>query len=303
MALKSPMGAWGKATTLTGKNKVTTTCSHPGLLEKRDGELILNVTETVHEPIILEHEGDDAKVTVRIVTSPSAEATIIETVTGGVVHEVIAGLAANSEIAYAVIQKGTYASGKRAVLEQDARITWFELNTGTAYSRTITELHEGARVRSNSIFLGKPGDHIDFGTKAEHHEPYSQSQLFTKGVLRGAHAIYDGVLDIKKTAPHSEAHQKENCLLLDTDAEIKAAPQLFINNNDVKCSHAASTTKPDEALAFYLQSRGVSQEVTEAMLIKAFVWPVIESLPQHLSCWVEKYVEEGLTEYSGGHDE
>jgi len=206
-------------------------------------------------------------------------------------------LAENSSLAYGLIQNGLYKGTKRAVLEKNAQMTWFELNTGTGKSRTTTELTEGSSVRSNSIFLGREGDHIDFGTKAIHLEPYTSSQLFTKGALRGAQAIYDGVLDIKKSAPHSEAHQKENCLLLNEAAEIKAAPQLFIDNNEVKCSHAVSTTKPDEALAFYLQSRGVSEDVSDAMLIKAFVWPVVETLPQHLMCWVEKHVEELLEEF------
>jgi len=297
MSLKSPTGVWGKKILITGENKVATDCTHPGLLEKKEGELIIHLKESLHEPLILTHTGEDAFVKVRITAEANTEATIIEHVTGRIAHTVTVGLAENSNVAYGLIQKGVYKGKKRAVLERNAHMTWFELNTGTGKSRTTTELNEGASVRSNSIFLGHEGEHIDFGTKAIHLEPYTSSQLFTKGALRGAHAIYDGVLDIKKSAPHSEAHQKEDCLLLDKDAEMKAAPQLFIDNNEVKCSHAVSTTKPDEALAFYVQSRGVSEEVSDAMLIKAFVWPVVETLPQHLMCWVEKHVEEMLENF------
>ena len=296
------MGVWGKKIDLSGKGRVETVCSHPGLLEKKEGELIIHITETIREPLVLTHTGEDSFVKTRIITEPNTEAVIIEHLTGSIVHKVTAGLAENSAVAYVAVQSGTYKGKKRAVLERDARMTWFELNTGTVISRTITELNEGSTVRSNSIFLGAEGDHIDFGTKAIHLEPYTSSQLFTKGVLRGAKAIYDGVLDIKRSAQHSTAHQKEDCLLLDEKAEIKAAPQLFIDNNDVKCSHAVSTTKPDEALAFYLQSRGVSKEVTDAMLVKAFVWPVIEALPKNLACWVEKYVEEALEKFGEGHE-
>lgn len=298
MSIHSPMGTWGKEINISGKGTAETNCSHPGLLEKKEGELIIHIKEKLHEPLVLSHEGEDAFINVRIVTEPGAEATIIEQVKGSISHKVTAGLAENSEITYGLIQEGTYLGKKRAVLGKDARMSFFELNRGIVKSRTTSELNEGANVRSNSIFLGDKGDHIDFGTKAIHIEPYTNSQLFTKGVLRGAHAVYDGVLDIKKAAQHSNAHQKEDCLLLDEDAEIKAAPQLFIDNNDVKCSHACSTTKPDEALEFYLQSRGVSEEVSDAMLVKAFVWPVIESLPRHLACWVEKHVEEALEVYS-----
>lgn len=282
------MGVWGKQLELTGEGNVTTT----GV--DQEGSIVLEITESVHEPIILQHDGNDGMVQLKVTVAPNVEATIIEYVKGTTVHDVQFELGANSEVAHGLIQEGTYRGVKHAVLGRDARMTWFELNTNNAQSRVHTELQEGSFVKSNSIFLGKPGEHIDFGSRATHHGAHSGSQLFTKGVLRGADAIYDGVLDIKSDAPHSQAHQREDCLLLDDTAEIKAAPQLFIDNNEVQCSHACSTTKPDEALSFYVQSRGVPKNISDAMLIKAFVWPVIESLPAHLACRIEKDVEERL---------
>jgi len=296
-AIHSPMGKWGKDITLKGTGRVETTISHPELVKEEDGVLLIHVKEPIHEPLTLTHKGNDATVTVKVLTEANAEITIIEHISGEITHNLSAELAENSSVAYGLLQEGTYNGTKNAVLARDARMTWFELNEGTVKSRTETKVKEVAFVKSNSIYLGTEGDHIDFGSTAIHKEPRAASQLFTKGVLRSAEAVYDGILDIKKEAPHSEAHQRADCLLLDDKAEVKAAPQLFIDNNDVQCSHACSTTKPDEALAFYLQSRGVSGEVSNTMLVKAFVWPVIEALPQHLACWVEKHVEKKLEEF------
>jgi len=66
--LKSPMGVWGKKVSITETNKVETICSHPELLEMREGAFIIQVKESLREPLVLTHSGNDALVRVRVVT-------------------------------------------------------------------------------------------------------------------------------------------------------------------------------------------------------------------------------------------
>lgn len=226
-----------------------------------------------------------------IIAKPNTELTIIEKCSGTsaqVNHFVEIFLEENSSVNYADIQEinGTYLSEKKALLARDARMTWLDVNASAeqTYSRVSSVLRgEGASTTNNSIFLGKKQAMIDYRGDAYHEAKYTSSRLLTKGLLNDeAKAIYEGQLNIGSEAPKSDAFQQEDCLLLSEHAEIKASPQLYINNNDVQCSHAATTSKPEKKLLFYLMSRGLNKQEAQKILLKAHVWPSIEALPQAL---------------------
>jgi len=96
-----------------------------------------------------------------------------------------------------------------------------------------------------------------------------------------------------------------DCLVLDDMSEHKASPRLFISNNDVKCSHASTTSRPDGNVLFYLMSKGIGRRAAMRMAVKAFVWPAVEVLePRALAIaesdiaaaiesWADKSVDEG----------
>lgn len=267
----------------------------------------IKITQSQTKPILIVHElSGDAHVHLLIETSPGVQATIVEQLEGSceqVTHIVEADLNDNCHIAYANTQTitGTYLGRKNARIGRDSHMTWFELNAinGKVHSRTTaTMLGEGCESQNHSIYLGTPGSVIDFGATADHQAPHTNCRLFTKGALAQSKAIYEGVLNIGKGAPESDAYQQEECLLLDSQAEVNASPRLFINNNDVKCSHAATATHPDKQLLFYLMSRGVPKPEAQMMLIKAFVWPVIEDLPERLQEVLAPLAEEIVEQFA-----
>ena len=53
-------------------------------------------------------------------------------------------------------------------------------------------------------------------------------------------------------------------------------PQLFIDADDVKCSHGSTTGDVDKEALFYLMSRGVDQKQSRQMVLKAFVSEILE---------------------------
>ena len=56
-------------------------------------------------------------------------------------------------------------------------------------------------------------------------------------------------------------------------------PNLDIETNDVKCSHASTVGPIDEDQRFYLESRGVRPEVAERLVVLGFFDEVLEQLP------------------------
>ena len=61
-----------------------------------------------------------------------------------------------------------------------------------------------------------------------------------------------------------------NNLLLSRDARINSKPQLEIYADDVSCTHGATVGQLEDEKIFYLQSRGISRQDANALLIRAF---------------------------------
>lgn len=56
-------------------------------------------------------------------------------------------------------------------------------------------------------------------------------------------------------------------------------PNLEIETNDVKCSHASTVGPVDEEQRFYLESRGIPPHIAERLVILGFFDEVLARLP------------------------
>ena len=55
-------------------------------------------------------------------------------------------------------------------------------------------------------------------------------------------------------------------------------PQLLIYNDEVKCSHGATTGQLDDQALFYMRSRGIPLEEARMMLMQAFMADVVDTI-------------------------
>jgi len=60
-------------------------------------------------------------------------------------------------------------------------------------------------------------------------------------------------------------------------------PNLDIRENDVMCAHASSVGPLDELQRWYLESRGVSREDAQRLLIQGFFYEMLADLPSELA--------------------
>jgi len=254
-----------------------------------DGVLI-RVARPMFKPLFLRHAlAGDAAFHTLILLEPGSQARIVEEFTGegNASHITETFLAKNSHLVHAAVQEvaGTFVSQKASSVARDATVDWFEIaaNDGLTFSRIRASLDdEHATASITTAYLGDGGCRMDVGARADHHAPRGSSSLLTKGVLADeAKAIYEGTLAIDRDAAKSKAFQQEHCLLLGEDAEVKASPMLYIDNNDVTCSHAATAGRPDAERLFYLMARGLTERDARKLLVTSFVWPVVEAVPKH----------------------
>ncbi|MDP8987376.1 MAG: SufD family Fe-S cluster assembly protein, partial [Actinomycetota bacterium] len=82
-----------------------------------------------------------------------------------------------------------------------------------------------------------------------------------------------------KQAAGVDAFQTNRNIKLSDGAWAESVPNLEIENNDVRCSHASAVGPVDEDQRYYLESRGVPPARAERLIVLGFFEEVLERLP------------------------
>ena len=180
-------------------------------------------------------------------------------------------------------RRATSVAVRRAVVAEGGDMRWVVGEMGDGYTVAEVGSHlagEGSRSESSAIALGTGRSHLDLTARMIHSGRFSESGTSARGVMQGrADAVYRGVTEIRKGAGGANGQQTEKLLMLSPQSRADAIPMLLIDENDVKCGHAASVGQIDENQMFYLMSRGVSESAAKRMIVWGFIDPVLAELP------------------------
>jgi Fe-S cluster assembly protein SufD len=131
-----------------------------------------------------------------------------------------------------------------------------------------------------AVYFGAGSGMHDFRTLQDHAAPQTTSDLLFKGAVAGtAKGVYSGLIRVRKEAPGTNAFQTNRNLVLSEGAGAESVPNLEIETNDVRCSHASAVGPIDEEQRYYLESRGVPPDVAERLIVLGFFSEVLERLP------------------------
>jgi len=137
---------------------------------------------------------------------------------------------------------------------------------------TFEILCEGVNLKIYGRYEGFQKNSFSIKTKQIHTTPKSSSRLIIKGVLWDASSLeHDGSISIQPDCNQSDAVLESRHLLMGERSQALARPQLEILAEDVRCSHAVTTSPPNEALIHYLSSRGLEKEAGKKLLACAFL--------------------------------
>ncbi len=138
----------------------------------------------------------------------------------------------------------------------------------------------GASGEMQAVYFGEGTQMHDMRTLQDHVAPRTTSNLLFKGAVQGtSHAVYSGLIHIGKEAAGVNAFQTNRNVKLSDGAWAESVPNLEIENNDVRCSHASAVGPVDEDSLFYLESRGVPPAAAERLIVLGFFEEVLERLP------------------------
>jgi Fe-S cluster assembly protein SufD len=183
-------------------------------------------------------------------------------------------------------------------VDRDARLRQAVVGIGAHYNRSRNDAEmrgAGSENELRTTFLGS-GDQVhDFRTHQMHTGARSRSTLLSKGAVADrSRSVYTGLIEIEKGAKRTDARQTNHNLLLSPAAHADSVPNLDIRENDVMCAHASSVGPLDELQRWYLESRGVSREDAERLMIQGFFYEMLANLPPELAELVERDVTSVL---------
>jgi Fe-S cluster assembly protein SufD len=228
---------------------------------------------------------------VRVEVEEAAELTVVEIFAGGagslVVPVTELNLAQGAHLGYLnvqVLDRNAWQVGFQVSrVERDASLLSGAVAAGGAYARLRTDsslVAPGASGRLLALYFGSGNQMHDFRTVQHHGAPKTQSDLLYKGVVANtARSVYSGLIRVDKGARGTNAMQTNRNLVLHEGAHADSVPNLEIEDNDVRCSHASAVGPIAEDQRFYLESRGVPPQVADRLIALGFLDEVLEQLP------------------------
>jgi Fe-S cluster assembly protein SufD len=196
--------------------------------------------------------------------------------------ELIAGDGAR--LTHDVIQelgRGAWQVGRLfAAAGRDATLRSFQASLGGSFARSRTDsilTGQGGTTQLLAAFFGDEDQMHDFRTLQEHAAPRTTSDLVFKGAVAGtSRSVYSGLIRMRHGARGANAFQTNRNLVLSDGAHADSVPNLDIQENDVRCSHASAVGPVDEEQRFYLESRGVPRAAAERLILLGFFRELLE---------------------------
>src|SRR3954452_3538416 len=172
---------------------------------------------------------------------------------------------------------------QRAHLGRDATLRSSVVALGGAYARLRSEsllAGSGAESDLTAVYFGDGDQMLDFRTLQDHAAPNTRSDLLFKGAVEDtARSVYSGLVRLRPPAKKANASQTNRNLVLTEGASAESIPNLEIEANDVRCSHASTVGPIDVDQLYYLESRGIPPEEAERLIVLGFFDDVFERLP------------------------
>ena len=123
------------------------------------------------------------------------------------------------------------------------------------------------------------GSKLSLETQQHHLFPRASSYLLCKTLVgTNSKFNYSGKIVIGKQGDKSHAYERNENLLLGSEATVISEPTLEILADDVYCTHGAATGYLNADEIYYLQTRGFSYKTAWRLLTRGFLLSGLDKL-------------------------
>ncbi|HHU55977.1 MAG TPA: SufD family Fe-S cluster assembly protein [Acholeplasmataceae bacterium] len=174
---------------------------------------------------------------------------------------------------------------------ENAYITLDDLflnNDQSNHLANVFLISKNAEAKMTNVIVNSSSKEQGFDYNIYHIEGSTTSKINNFGISHNNSVIkLNNKGKIFKNAIASNLSQQTKGIILDLYSHISANPILEIEENDVMANHGASIGAIDEKDLYYLMSRGLTREDSEALLVAAFIAPYFRHLQDEK---LERYI-------------
>ena len=186
-------------------------------------------------------------------------------------------------------------STRKCNIAQDGKINWYLGLFGSMLSRYRIDYYlngTGASVNDSEVVFGNNNQSFDLSSNVNHEKPSTEAKVIEKSILKDkSKSLFKGMIRIKEHASKSSSFLSGRSILLDKGAKSDSIPGLEIFTNDVKATHSASVAQIDEEQIFYLQTRCLSREESERIIVEGFLEPLSRTMSYQVRAWIAYLIE------------
>lgn len=169
---------------------------------------------------------------------------------------------------------------------RDGMLQWTVGGLGSKMMHIHQDVHldgRGSQAQVNGITFATEKQLLSYYTQQTHHEQNTTSDLLYKQVCRDhSRCVWRGMIKVDKIAQQTDGYQRNDALMLSSDARADAIPGLEIEADDVRCTHGATAGQVDEEQIFYAMCRGLSRYEAMHVIVEGFFAEVYDRIPVEL---------------------
>ncbi len=145
------------------------------------------------------------------------------------------------------------------------------LSENSRFQNRVFIDEEGVDANLHGLAINEQEQACFYNTHIFHDaENCVSNQLFKSMVKQNATLEYNGKVTVCPHAQQTNSYQLNQNILLDDYANVYSRPQLFIDADDVKCTHGSTTGDINEHEVLYLMSRGLDRLTSRKIVLNAF---------------------------------
>ncbi len=165
---------------------------------------------------------------------------------------------------------------------RDAYCHWLPALLGGHLVRQHLELavsEAGGDMAFRGLFFTEEHEHLDVFAADLHETGPSGGDVHWRGAATGeSRASFEGLIQIEPGAQQTHTYLQIHSMMLSPKARIDAIPSVLVSADDVSASHGGTVGELDEAMIFYMQTRGMDRAAAVRIIVEGFFEPVVGQL-------------------------
>jgi len=148
-------------------------------------------------------------------------------------------------------------------------------------TETVTYRGPGGEAELYGLGYADAGQHLEQRLFVDHAVPHCRSNVLYKNALQGdgAHTVWIGDVLIRAAAEGTETFEFNRNLVLTERARADSVPNLEIETGEITgAGHASATGRFDDEQLFYLQSRGIPEDVARRLVVRGFFGEILSKI-------------------------